>query len=275
LSEKLHPDELKGVSETLLIPLHYRVLESRSESSAFRDQITESFHDAIDYDWDKFESQSLLRRVMPARTAIFDAEVGSFLARVPDGLVLNLGAGLDTRFHRLDNGSVRWVELDLPSVIACRRRLEEPVSARHRLIAGSVLEDTWIRELDTNPADRVLLVAEGLLSYFTQEEHRTIFNCLATHFPGQQMLFQTFAPSLIEGLVQYSDLSKMRGNVEVRWGLDDSTQVASLIDRRIHFIAEFPLLRGGYDQLPEPIRQKLSPEQARRVGKIVHVRFDG
>jgi O-methyltransferase involved in polyketide biosynthesis len=272
--EELHPDELIDVSETLLIPLHYRVQESRSESSAFKDEVAERFHDTIDYDWDKFESKSLLRRVMPARTAIFDSEVSRFLAIAPNGLVVNLGAGLDTRFHRLDNGSVRWVELDLPGVISFRRRLEEPASDRHQLIAGSVLEDDWIKELDPNARGRVLLVAEGLLSYFTQEEHRKIFNTLATHFSGQEMLFQTMAPSLIEGLVQYSDLSKMRGNVEMQWGLDDSTQVSSLIDPRVHFIQEFPLIQSGYDQLPDFIRQKLSPEQVMKVGKIVHVRFD-
>jgi hypothetical protein len=32
--EKLHPDELIGVSETLLIPLNYRVEESRKGSGA-------------------------------------------------------------------------------------------------------------------------------------------------------------------------------------------------------------------------------------------------
>jgi O-methyltransferase involved in polyketide biosynthesis len=53
LTVKLHPDELKGVSETLLIPLNYRVEQSRKESSAFRDEMGERFHDLITYDWSK------------------------------------------------------------------------------------------------------------------------------------------------------------------------------------------------------------------------------
>ena len=273
---KLQSNQLEGVSETLLIPLHYRAQESRSESSAFKDAVAERFHDAIDYDWDKFESKSPLGLIMPARTAIFDAETGSFLARVPDTVVINLGAGLDTRFYRLDNGIVHWVELDLPGVISFRRQLGEPASERHRLVAGSVLEDVWIRDLNLDPGVRVLLVAEGLFSYFTQEEHRRIFGCLAENFPGQEMLFQTMAPSLTGGLAHYSALSRMSANVEVHWGLDDSTQVSSLIDPRVHFIREFPLMEGRrYDLLPDLIKQKLSPEQAMKAGKIVHVRFDG
>lgn len=82
------------------------------------------------------------------------------------------------------------------------------------------------------------------------------------------------APSPIEGLVQYSNLSQLRTDVEVRWGLDDSTQVSDLLDLRVRFIEELPLLEGSYDLLPDPIKQKLSPDAAMKVGKIVRVRFD-
>jgi O-methyltransferase involved in polyketide biosynthesis len=46
----------------------------------------------------------------------------------PEGLVVNLGAGLDTRFYRLDNGTITWIDIDLPEVVAfspepIRRRL--------------------------------------------------------------------------------------------------------------------------------------------------------
>jgi O-methyltransferase involved in polyketide biosynthesis len=272
--EKLHPDELTGVSETLLIPLNYRVEESRNEASRFRDVMGERFHNAIHYDWSKLQGRSFHSRVMAVRTAVLDEQIGNFLAKAPDGLVVNLGAGLDTRFYRLDNGIARWIELDLPGVIAFRRRLQEPGNARHRLVAGSVLEDAWVAEVKRDAAARVLLVAEGLLPYFTEDEHRRIFACLTKHFPGQEMLFQTMAPSLIQELVQYSSLSQLSSNVDVRWGLDDSTQVSDLLNPRVRFVQEFPLLEGHYDLLPEPIRQKLSPAAALRVGKIVHVRFE-
>ena len=59
---------------------------------------------------------------------------------------------------------------------------------------------------------------------------------------------------------------------EMQWGLDDSEQVSAL-NPKVEFLHEFPLLDGCYDQLPEPIRQKLSPAMAKQVMKIVHVRF--
>lgn len=269
--EKLHADELTGVSETLLIPLHFRVQESRKESSAFRDEMGERFHNAIEYDWSKLQAP-FFSQVMAARTTILDNQVRIFLAKAPDGIIVNLGAGLDTRFYRLDNGIVRWIELDLPGVISFRRQLQEPLNDRHRLVAGSVLDDGWIAETHRDGEAKVLLIAEGLLPYFSEEEHRKIFGYLAEHFRGQEMLFQTSAPSLTEELVQYSVLSKMSTNVELRWGLDDSAQV-SLLDPRVRFIREFPLLEGRYDSLPEQIRARFSPEAAMRVAKIVRVRF--
>lgn len=268
--QQIQPDDLKGVSETLLIPLHYRVEASKSDSSGFKDEVAEHFHDNIAYDWGKLNT-ALSQHRMTAVT-ILDEQAKNFLQEAPDGLVVNLGAGLDTRFHRLDNGRVEWIELDLRDVIAFRRKLSEPESNRHRMIAASVLDDGWVVEIKRYARDRVLFVAEGLFPYFTEEEHRKIFTCLAENFPGQEMLFHTMAPSLIPGLVQYSALSKMGSNVEFQWGLDDSKQVSAL-HPKVEFVREFPLLGKRYDQLPEPIRQILSPAMAKQVAKIVHVRF--
>lgn len=112
---------------------------------------------------------------------------------------MNLGAGLDTRFYQLDNGIVHWIELGLPPVISFRRRLQEPVNERHRLVAGSVLDDGWIAEVQRYTGAGILLIAEGLLSYFSEEEPRKIFACLAEHFPGQEMLFKPWRHRRLRG----------------------------------------------------------------------------
>ena len=279
--QKIRSDDLQGVSRTLLIPLHYRFQESRNESSGFKDEMAERFHDAIDYDWAEFDldpAQNGLAAVAAAvssrRFAIFDEQVSAFLDRAPDGWVVNLGAGLDTRFHRLDNGRLEWIELDLPGVIAFRRKLHEPENRRHHLLAASVLDDHWVVKIKRYARSPILFVAEGLFMYFTEEEHRKLFTCLAEHFPGQEMLFHTIAPSLFQELVPYrlTLISKLSMKVEMQWGLEDSQQVSAL-HPKVEFMHEFPLLDGRYDQLPGFIRQQFSPAMARQVMKIVHVRF--
>ncbi|MFZ0277248.1 MAG: class I SAM-dependent methyltransferase [Candidatus Sulfotelmatobacter sp.] len=272
--QKVQSDELKGVSETLLIPLHYRVEDSKTDSSVFNDKMAERFHDAISYDWEKFQTaNSPLRWVMPVRTRILDDQVGAFIASNPDQLVVNLGAGLDTRFYRLDNATIEWIEIDLPAVITFRRKLREPANQRHWLLPASVLDKDWVAEVKRAGKERVLFVAEGLFPYFTEEEHKKIFACLVDNFPGQEMLFQTSAPSAVKGLVQYSHLAKLRTKVEIQWGLEDSREVSSL-NPKVRFVQEFPLIEGREEWLPEELRQKLSSAKIKDIGKIVHVRFD-
>jgi O-methyltransferase involved in polyketide biosynthesis len=270
--QKLEVDELTGVSETLLVPLHYRVEESRAGSSSYKDEMAERFHDAIAYDWEKFHDSALQQPAITARTAILDDQVKAFVATNPDALIVNLGAGLDTRFHRLDNGRVEWIELDLPAVIALRQKLGEPADPRHILLAASVFDkDRWIPQVKSRAGSRVLFVAEGLFPYFTEAQHKEVFGSLADNFSGQDMLFQTSAPSVVRDFVPLSVLSKLRTNVDLRWGLEESADVSSL-DARVQFVTDFPLLTD-YEKLPPRVRQQLSPDQMRKAAKIVRVRF--
>lgn len=270
---RLAAEDLKGVSETLLIPLHYRVEESRSDTGSFKDAAAERFHDAIAYDWEKFQGGAFRRLSIAARTRILDREVGAFLAAHSSGLVVNLGAGLDTRFNRLDNGAVGWIEIDLPGVIAFRKRLGEPFNPRHVLLAASVLEEGWVAEVKARRRPRILFVAEGLFPYFTEAEHRAIFARLADNFPGQELLFQNSAASVLRAFAQLSDPGKLRPMTEMmQWGLENGADVAQL-DPRGRFVAEYPLLEGREDLAPEAVRRQFPPDKIRKAVSIVHVSF--
>jgi O-methyltransferase involved in polyketide biosynthesis len=270
---KLEPHDLVGVSETLLVPLHYRVMESRSPGGAFKDAAGEAFHDAIAYDWSVFQGVKLQKPGIVGRTLILDREAGAFIAAHPEALVLNLGAGLDSRFHRLDNGALTWIEIDLPDVIAFREKLGEPANPRHRLLAGSVLDEDWTRAVGPLARGPVLLIAEGLTPYFTEDEHRRFFGLLADHFPGATLLFQNSAASILKEFAHLSDLSRLRTQAEIRWGLEEGADVSSLTPKA-RFEAEYSILEGYEHLLPEELQHRITPESLRRAGKIVRVRFE-
>jgi O-methyltransferase involved in polyketide biosynthesis len=270
---KLATDDLMGVSETLLVPLHCRAAVSRSGSGLFKDEVAERFHDEIAYDWEKFEEHGLQNLGIESRTRILDREVGAFVDANPEGAVVNLGAGLDTRFHRLDNGAIAWIEIDLPAVIAFRQKLREPLNPRHVLLAASVLDADWIPKVKRVAASRVLFVAEGLLPYFTEAQHRAFFALLSDNFPGQEMLFQTSAPSALRAFAHLTVLSKLRTRADLEWGLEEGADVSSL-NPKARFIDEYSLLEGYEDRLPEALRRKLAPDTLKKAGKIVRVRFE-
>jgi hypothetical protein len=57
--------------------------------------------------------------------------------------MVDVGCGLNTRFERVDNGRVRWFDLDLPDVIALRRRFFQD-GPRQSMLAASIVDDAWI-----------------------------------------------------------------------------------------------------------------------------------
>src|SRR5690606_23971031 len=91
---------LTGVCDTLLIPLAARVVESESASPAFRDPRGVAFARRLDFDPEHVARDRWNKVGCLARTVILDEAVNEFLSRNPHATVINLGAGLCTRYWR-------------------------------------------------------------------------------------------------------------------------------------------------------------------------------
>ena len=50
-----------------------------------------------------------------------DRFIRAFLERRPDGVIVQLGCGLETAYFRCDNGRSRWYAVDLHHVVEYRR----------------------------------------------------------------------------------------------------------------------------------------------------------
>jgi O-methyltransferase involved in polyketide biosynthesis len=113
--------QLGQVQESLLVPLYARAIDSLKKRPILKDPKAVEMVQSIDWDFRRFNQR---RRVVGCtlRTAIFDEWVKDFLSRHPEGTVVEIGAGLNTRFERLDNGTVHWFDLDLPDTVELRRK---------------------------------------------------------------------------------------------------------------------------------------------------------
>jgi O-methyltransferase involved in polyketide biosynthesis len=89
------------VQQTLLIPRYGRAVETRKSDGLLRDPRGVEMVEAIDYDSRRFDDAGMLLG-MVLRTAIFDEMVRAFIAQHPDVTVTEIGAGLNTRFERVD-----------------------------------------------------------------------------------------------------------------------------------------------------------------------------
>ena len=171
------PVELGAVPETLLWTLYHRASEARRPDSVLHDPMAVDLVERIDFPFEQRfgKPRAGLAQWQALRARCFDLEIARFLARSPSGTVVALGEGLETQFWRVDNGTVRWLGVDLPETVELRRRLL-PSPDRHRLIACSVLDDRWLDELDR--AADVLVTAQGLLMYLEPEQVRTLLDDL-------------------------------------------------------------------------------------------------
>jgi O-methyltransferase involved in polyketide biosynthesis len=220
------PVQLSGVAETLLIPLWARAVETGRPDAIIRDPIALEIFENLDYDFSKFEGAWMTQTGIAIRTKLLDEATSAFLRANPKAVVINLGAGLSTRFSRLDNGSVRWYEVDLPEVIALRKIFFRE-TRRYRCIAGSVTEPSTL-ECIVSGRHPILILAEGLFMYFAEEDVRSVFEHLSRRFTGAQLLLEMLAPCAL-GMGKYDTcLSKLAGGcLEFRWALSDCRAMES------------------------------------------------
>ena len=135
--------ELGAVQETLFIPLAARARETGRRRPVLRDPKAAEILASVDYDTKKY-GRGWGGGVTVLRTAIFDSWVSDFLADHPGGTVADIGTGLNSRFDRVGNGQVHWIDLDLPDTIELRRRFFAE-SGHRRMVAASVLDQDCLR----------------------------------------------------------------------------------------------------------------------------------
>ena len=103
-----------------------------------------------------------------ARTREFRAQAAAFLDAHPRALGVSLGCGLAHYFQWLDRGRNRWIDADLPEVIALRETLL-PGQPRRRNHGVDLGRPGWWDRLGLPGRDGhrtpVLLICEGLLMY--------------------------------------------------------------------------------------------------------------
>ncbi|AXG52121.1 tetracenomycin C synthesis protein [Streptomyces lincolnensis] len=212
--------ELGEIQETLLIPLYARAVETRKRHGILQDPRAVEMVESIDYDFSRFDgAKSLIGANL--RTLQFDSWVRDFLRRHPSGTVVEIGTGLNTRFERLDNGTVHWFDLDLPDVIALRRRFFEDTDRRHTL-AASVTDPAWTEAVRASPGP-YLLVAEAVLIYLDDRQVRSVVDLVAESLPGAHLALETANDHAIARQDSHDVLGAMAARM--KWRCDDPRQL--------------------------------------------------
>ena len=238
---------LQGVASTLLVPLACRALESTRSDAIISDPQAVEIYQSLGGSKDFLMGMSghdLFATVMRVRQ--FDTFARNFLVKHTGGLVVDIGCGLDTRFHRLDDGQMKWLGVDLPEVIALRRQWL-PDSERCMTIAQSMLEISWLDEV-ARFNKPVIFLAEGVFPYFSTAEVKPLVTEMAVRFPAGELVFDAVSPSLSWFHNQTSSVLK-RSGTRVRWDAKDPSELETwglhLLKRWFYFDKFEPRLKGA------------------------------
>jgi O-methyltransferase involved in polyketide biosynthesis len=196
MSEKISPT-LAGVPETLLIPLYIRAKEAKRPDSMLKDEQAIEMVQRINYDFSRIKLQGHDELGLVLRVREFDRFARDFLAARPDGVVIHIGCGLDTRFERVDNGRVEWYDLDLPEVIELRRKLIRDEGGRYHLLDCSVFDPAWIEKVSALRPRPFLFIGEGIFPYFEAEQIKSLVLKLQAIFPNAELVFDAHTPWVI------------------------------------------------------------------------------
>jgi O-methyltransferase involved in polyketide biosynthesis len=214
--------DLGTIQETLLIPLYARAQFTLAGSTLINDPKAVEIVEAIDYDFSVFDGKpSLLGCVV--RTRILDHWVSRWMASHPGGTVVEIGAGLNTRFERLDDDVTHWLELDLPDAMSLRQRFFVD-SGRRTLFAGSVTEAAFLDIARTMPGPWCV-VAEAVLWYVPESAIRSALARITDTLPGANVIFDTWGRWLFEHQDENDLLSDL--DARVAWGVDDPGDIES------------------------------------------------
>ncbi len=269
--------DLGAVEETLLIPLWARAKDAEKNHPVLNDTHAKDITARIDYDFTKIETNYMENHqlVWSIRAYNFDNCAREFLLHNSDAVVINIGAGLDTTFQRVDDGKVLWINLELPDVAALRKKLI-PASERERTIARSVFDFRWMDDIAEWIEGRpILFMAAGVLCYFAASEVRRLFCKLADAYPSSHVIFDAMS----RFTVWFSNReiikkSGMDSSARIKWHLKKASRLKKWVNS-ITIVEEFPLFSKA------PIKEDWSKKLIRdvkiagrlRLYNMVHVQL--
>lgn len=216
-AQKYLTNQITGVAETLMIPLYARYVETTRNDSIIKDEKAVELVERIDYDFTKFANGWASQLGCVIRVKTYDQILQRFIQQHPNAVIINLGSGLCTRFFRIDNGQIRWYEVDFPEVIELRRKLI-PETERYQFIAKSFFDFTWMNQIQRDASQSVFIIIEGTCMYLTEVQNQLLFQVIAHRFSGAEMMIDVISPFLAKNSKRHDTVSKVN-NAEFHWGI--------------------------------------------------------
>jgi len=162
------------------------------------------------------------------RTRVIQQVARAFFDAYPQALGVNLGAGLSHHFQWLDTGRNRWLDADLPEVMALREALLPAPGGRQQAATVDLARPDWWSRLglpaqgDNTP---VLLLLEGVLMYLPPAQVRQVLATFGEHAPAGSLLLLDVMSALGVGRAA-AHYSVGPTGAQFQWGVQHMEELA-------------------------------------------------
>jgi O-methyltransferase involved in polyketide biosynthesis len=265
---------LTGTQQTALVTLYGKALDSRQPDSVLGDREADRAVQRLDCDFGKLRMRRRDQKSAAVRTKSYDRRVRQFLDAHPGCVVLHLGCGLDTRAHRIDPPpTVDWYDVDLPDIIALRRKLFGERPNVHTV--GVTATDPKL--FAAIPGDRpVLVVAEGFTPYLRRADGVALLRRIVAHFPCGEILVDGYSRAGVWLLQRYPPVKASGARLD--WSIGDPHEleksVPGLVFDSEWWFADADDIKGHYSP---PywwlMRALFRVAPIRRLGRGLRYRF--
>lgn len=221
-------------SETLLLTLYARALESQKTNPLLNDSYAVKLVEQIDFDFSIFDNIPTTSAGIALRSIHFDQVTSDFIQANEQPIVVVVGCGLDTRKQRLGDigDKAIFYQLDLISVIKLRKKLL-PADKNEHYIGCCLLDEEWKDELlKKHPTGNFIFIIEGVLMYFNATDNRHFFNQIAERFDGAEIHFDMFNEWMSRNTALHEGVNKTEATF--KFGLNDEHQLSNWVDGLVH-----------------------------------------
>lgn len=279
---------LSDVETTGLLTLYCHALESQSTNPILKDdkaveiarQLTPLLIDSKDKLLRKLATNKVDQRLVvhiALRAKQYDQYAKNFLDQNPDGIIVNIGCGLDPRFFRIDNGSMIFFDIDLPEVIRFKKKILAE-SDRYRMIAASVFDYQWMDEVAQYGSRPVMFLAEGVFMYLEAEKVKSLVLELQSRFPGSELVCEVVNEMWVRQPLNYLVSIKMQRQLSLgkdavyRFGIASSRQMETW-HAGIQYLDDWSYFDTDHEKLGW-MKWIGKSEFMRKVQWTVHYRLD-
>ena len=217
--------KIGGVAETMLQTLYARAKESKKPDHKIYDAKAIEITNSMNYDFSAADKDTAMSSGVIARTIVLDRMVGDYIKEHPGATIINIACGMDTRFYRVDNGAIRWYNIDLPVTMDVRNQyLSEPERVIN--ISASAMDETWATQIpeETTEGD-TLVIIEGLTMYLSESDVQTMLSIISRRFSRVTVYVEILNPKFVKKNIEKSI---SQSGAVFTWGAKNGAELAAL-----------------------------------------------